>query len=96
MVELIILTIICEAVWQSLKMVFQSEKHFTLDNVGSLVVSVLVCFSTNLDILKLVNINSSIPFLGIILTGILVSRGSSFIHDLLTKIGSSKVEEVKK
>ena len=93
MLKIIILAIICESVWQTLKMVWQRDKYLTLDNLGALVVSLLVAFSTDIDLFKIFEIDSKIKFLGIILTGILLSRGSSFIHDLLSKL--SRANEPK-
>lgn len=84
--KLVLLSILCESVWQTLKMVWQKDKYVTVDNVGSIIISVIVCVATNLDILKLLEIDSSIPYLGVILSGILISRGSNFIHDILNKL----------
>ena len=36
-------------------------------------------------------INLSIPLIGWILTGVLMSRGANFIHDLFNKIGDKGV-----
>lgn len=83
---IIVVTIIAESVWEILKMTWQQGK-ISLDRIGALVTSLILCISVNLDILSLIKINSSIPFLGIILTGILISRGSNFIHDILVRIG---------
>jgi hypothetical protein len=38
--------------------------------------------------MKLVGIPMAIPILGVILTGILISRGSSFMHDLIEKVNN--------
>lgn len=85
MAKVIILAMICESVWQTLKMSWQKDKYLTIDNVGAIVCGLIVSFATNLDILSIVDIKTSVPYVGIILTGILISRGSNFIHDLLIK-----------
>ncbi len=63
------------------------EGKISIDRIGALVVALILCIGVRLDILALLGINVTIPFLGVILTGILISRGSNFIHDLLVKIG---------
>ncbi|WP_414600940.1 hypothetical protein [Clostridium sp.] len=83
---ILIIALIAESVWETLKMIWQQGK-ISIDRIGALIVSLVICFGIRLDILKLLEINSTIPYLGIILTSILISRGSNFIHDLLVKIG---------
>lgn len=87
---IILVAIIAESVWETLKMVWQNGK-VSVDKIGALVVALLLAIGTKLDVLSLLNIETSIPYLGIILTGILLSRGSNFIHDLLIKVSSIKV-----
>lgn len=87
----IILTValIAESVWETLKMTWQKGK-VSLDRVGALIVSLVICMDIKLDMLTLLGINTTIPFIGIILTAILISRGSNFLHDLLERIGQVK------
>lgn len=80
------IALIAESVWETLKMTWQEGK-ISIDRIGALVVALILCIGVRLDILSLLGINVTIPFLGVILTGILISRGSNFIHDLLVKIG---------
>lgn len=93
LIMLVVVAIIAESVWETLKMTWQDGK-VKVDRVGALVVSMLIVFGTRLDMLSLLGIETVIPFLGIILTGILISRGSNFIHDLLVRL-SNKNTEVK-
>lgn len=50
----------------------------------SLTFGVFIAVAYKFDILKMVNIESNIPYTGYILTGILFSRGSNYIHDVLS------------
>lgn len=85
----LIVALIAESVWETLKMTWQKGK-LCLDRVGALVVSLVICIDIKLDMLTLLGINTTIPFIGIILTAILISRGSNFLHDLLERIGQVK------
>lgn len=91
---LILISLLAESVWETLKMIWQNGK-LVIDRVGALVVSVLIAIGTNLDILSLLGVKTFIPYLGVILTGILISRGSNFIHDLLVRVGNIKINEEK-
>ena len=52
----------------------------------SIVLGILISIAYEIDIPKYLNLNSRIPYLSNILTGILISRGSNYIYDLITKI----------
>jgi hypothetical protein len=66
-------------------MVWQSGK-FSWDKIGALVVSLIIAFASGADLFQIADIPLKLPILGTICTGILVSRGSNYIHDLLKKI----------
>ena len=83
--QIILIAILIEAIWENIKMVWQKGK-FSVDKIGALVTSILVCVLVNMDMFSLMNLNISIPFVGSVLTGILASRGSNFVHDLINKI----------
>ena len=83
--QLVIVAILIEAIWENLKMVWQNGK-FSIDKIGSLVISILVCILSKADIFPVVQLSISVPIIGSVLTGIIVSRGANFVHDLFNKI----------
>lgn len=85
MLKLIVLALIGEALWETLKMTWQQGK-FSIDRIGALIVGLLLAIGTGLDFFSLVQIPLNIPYLGMALTGVLISRGANFVHDLLKKI----------
>lgn len=87
--QLIIVAILVEAIWENIKMVYQEGK-LSMSMIGSLVISIIICVIANVDIFPVVGVSMSIPFIGSILTGIVVSRGANFVNDLF-----SKLKEVK-
>lgn len=90
--QLVIVAILIEAIWENIKMVWQNGK-FSVDKIGSLVISILICILAKIDIFPIVNLSIMVPVIGSILTGIIVSRGANFVHDLFNKISGDK--EVK-
>ncbi|MGG7177585.1 hypothetical protein ACQPU1_08340 [Clostridium paraputrificum] len=85
----IILALLSESVWETLKMTWQKGKIST-DRIGALIISMLIVFATGLDIFKILNVEAKAPGIGMVLTAILLSRGSNFIHDLIGKITDIK------
>ena len=83
--QLVIVAILVEAIWENIKMIYQSGK-ISISMIGSLVISVLLCTLTNIDIFPIVGLTISIPIVGSVLTGIIVSRGANFVNDLFTKL----------
>ena len=58
-----------------------TEPHYQM--VLSPIFGILIAVAYKIDLLKLVNIESNIPYIGSVLTGILFSRGSNYVHDIL-------------
>ena len=52
----------------------------------SIIFGIVISIAYEIDIPKYLNLNSRIPYLSNILTGIIISRGSNYIYDLITKI----------
>lgn len=79
---IVVAAMLSEAVWETGKMVWQKGK-VSVDRVGALVVGLLIAVGAGLDMFLLVGINFFHPLIGPILTGVLLSRGANFVHDLL-------------
>jgi hypothetical protein len=95
--SLIVVALIGEAVWETLKMTWDKGK-ISVDRIGALVIGLVLAFVTGLDMLKLLDITSTGSYIGMFLTGILISRGSNFMHDLLAAVNNVQVnsKEMKK
>lgn len=83
-IKIITLAILCEAIWENLKMIWENGK-FSINRLGALILGVILALATQLDLFKILDIEI-IPVIGSIFTGILISRGANFIHDLLVRI----------
>ena len=60
------------------------EPHYQM--ILSLVFGIFIAVAYKIDLLKLADIESEMPYIGSILTGILISRGSNYVYDLMSKI----------
>ena len=54
--------------------------------VFSLIFGIFISVAYKIDLLKLADVESDIPYIGCILTGILFSRGSNYFYDLMSKL----------
>lgn len=88
---ILVVAVLVEAIWENLKMVWQSGK-LNVNMIGSLVVSILIAILTKIDIFGALGITINI-YVGSALTGIIISRGANFVHDLLTKVNQLKNNE---
>ncbi len=77
--------LIVEALWETTKMFWQDGK-FSYDRIGALAFGELVAIGSNLDFMYSIGLPIKIPYVGMVLTGVLISRGSNFMHDFLENI----------
>ena len=85
MIQLIILSLLAEAIWENLRMIWENGK-FSINRLGALILSIIIAVGTKTDLFELLKLNIFIPVLGSIFTGISISRGANVTHDLLKKI----------
>lgn len=83
-IKITILALLAEAIWENLKMIWENNK-FSVNRLGALILSIILAVATQIDLFKVLDIEI-VPVIGNIFTGILISRGANFIHDLLVKI----------
>lgn len=63
--------------------------NFCWEMLFSISLGIIVAISYNLDLPEYFNIKSRILYIGYILTGVLISRGSNYIYDLISKLIST-------
>lgn len=83
--QLVLIAILVEAIWENLKMTYDKKK-LNINMIGSLILGILICILAKVDIFSIVGLNLFIPFIGSVLTGIIVSRGANFVNDLFKKL----------
>lgn len=81
--SLVVLAIICESIWETVKMAIPYKLPDWGDRVGVMAIGILLSIASGLDLMIIIGIPLRIPVLGMIFTGLLISRGSNFMHDIL-------------
>ena len=84
-IQLLILAFIGEAVWETCKMFYQKGK-VSIDRIGAAIVGLLIAFGAQVDLFEMVGLVLVIPYLGYVLTGLLISRGANVVHDIWNTI----------
>lgn len=82
---IIIAAVLAEAVWETSKMLWQQDK-VSVDRVGALVVGLIFAVGAGLDLCALLGLSFKLPLIGQVLTGILLSRGANFVHDIFKSV----------
>ena len=80
--SVISLAIVTESTVTYLKDFLISE-NFSFGMILSLLIGILIALAYKIDFLECLELKSCVPYFGVVLTGILISRGSNYIYDLL-------------
>ena len=65
---------------------FFVEGCFCWEMLVSIILGVIVAIAYKLDLPSYFNLKSDIPYIGCVLTGVLLSRGSNYLFDLIEKL----------
>ena len=84
--QILVLAFVVEALWETLKMVWK-DGAFSVNKVGALVIGIIACINFNIDVFEQVGIDGLNKIVNLVLSGVLVSRGGNFVHDLFNKLG---------
>lgn len=89
LIQIIIIALLVESVVETLQLIWKPEK-INREIIFAILVGIILAFVVEADIIQILGFEKSIPYVGIILTGILLSRGSNWIHDIIKKIEALK------
>ena len=83
--KMVIITVLVEGIITYFNKFFVSGSA-PWQMIFSLVLGIVVAIAYKFDLPRYLNMESNIPYVGCILTGILISRGSNYIYDLISKL----------
>ena len=63
-----------------------NDTKAAVTQLAAILASVLLCFAAGADLFQAVGINFTWSWVGVVLTGILGSRGANYLSDFLAKI----------
>ena len=89
---ILVLAITVEALVQYGKnigaMALNQEYKTFATQLAAIVLAVLVCLATGADLYSLLGVSFAVPWLGILLTGVVISRGSNYASDFIKRLQS--------
>lgn len=87
--QLAVLAFLIQSIVQTLKPIWEPQKR-TVEFYASLITSLLIAVALNvlagLDLFSMLGIPLSVPIVGPVATGILLSNGAGSVHDILKGI----------
>ena len=90
----IVLAIIVEALIEYAKSIYKAFNDSgwkpAVTQVAAMAIAVLLCFMTGGDLFVVVGISFVWPWLGIFLTGIIISRGANYVSDFIKRLQGVK------
>jgi hypothetical protein len=95
--QILLVAFLVESLIQTFKPIYDKEKGWNKDAIIALVVGVGLCFLLNINLFYTFNIPINIGndiasyYSGIVLTGIIASRGSNLAHDILKFVQNASV-----
>lgn len=81
-IKIMSLSIIVESVITYFKEFFVYG-YFSISMIFSIILGISIAIIYKLDLPECFNLKSTVPYVGNILTGLLISRGSNYIYDVL-------------
>jgi GH25 family lysozyme M1 (1,4-beta-N-acetylmuramidase) len=90
--QFLVIGLLIESIVNTIKPLYDKEKGWNVDALIALAVSVIACVGVGIDLFAVVGLPMQVPFLGSVLTGIMLSRGSNIIHDLINLLGSVRAK----
>ena len=87
-----LMAIVIEGVITYVKEIFVN-KNVMWQQVLGIVLGIVVAIGYNADLFALFGLTSTIPLLGCVLTGVLLSRGSNYIFDLVKQLQGYQTKE---
>lgn len=85
--NLILIAFVIEGIVTYVKTWFV-DGNFKWQQLATVAIGILLTVAYNIDLIAVFGVESSIPFLGNVLTGVLASRGSNFLFDFIESIMS--------
>lgn len=89
--QLIIIAVLVEALTEVFKSIFKDGK-LDKSSILSIVVGLILAFTINLDLFVAIGLVPTVPFIGVVATGLLISRGANTVHDVISRINSKELK----
>ena len=83
--KLFIMSFVVVSIYDIIKSFYKDNK-FDINSIITAIIGIFLAILSGLDAFTLVGINFAVPFVGQVLTGLVISKGSNYVYDFITKI----------
>ena len=95
LIAVVIVSIVIQTVVENLKKLIKIpsgyyKKLINLKVLITMIVSLVICVSSKIELLSLLGVNIVVPYLDSVITGIVCSGGATTIHEMVKKINDTK------
>ena len=95
LISVIIIAIVIQTVVENLKKLIKFpsgyyKKILNLKVLLTMIVSLVICISSQIELLSLLGVELVVPYLDSVITGIICSGGATTIHEMVKKINESR------
>ena len=95
LISVVIIAIVIQTVVENLKKLIKFpsgyyKKILNLKVLLTMIVSLIICVSSQIELLSLLGVELVVPYLDSVITGIICSGGATTIHEIVKKINESR------
>lgn len=88
LVSVFLFAVLVEAIITNVKQII--DDNFNWVKVTSLVLSIAISVAYQVDLFANAGFTSVVPYVGSVLTGIVISRGSNFVYEIITNLKTNR------
>ena len=86
LLAVVVVAILIESAVETFNTLFKNNGKLSYKKIGAIILSIAVCISAKLDLFSILGITMVVPYVGEIVTGLVVSRGSGVVNSLIEKL----------
>ncbi len=83
--KLVVVAVLVESLTEIIKSLFEGGS-LNKSVFISIILGLILSSTVNLDLLRVVGLDPIIPYVGILASGFIVSRGANAVHDLIGRV----------
>lgn len=83
--KIFLMSFVVVSIYDIVKSCYKDNK-VDINAIVTAILGIVIAILAQLDIFAVLGINFIIPFVGQILTGLVISKGSNYVYDFVTKI----------
>lgn len=86
LLAVVVVAILIESAVETFNTLFKNNGKLSYKKIGAIILSIVVCVCAKLDLFSILGITMVVPYVGEIVTGLVVSRGSGVVNSLIEKL----------